>query len=225
LGKITSMTSAVTAPWLPEPVRLASAAECVDRLPVTLPQVNALGDAGVLGVRYTGRLGTAYGADQVAAWASAPVLGPADLAYILPSHTSLAAIIRHSPPTEARPDDPSGRTWYGCHLAAANHPDPAIRAQQADASRMWWRVSHARLDQIRAITAGGGTVPLVCTVAKAVVTGFHITGIDNLTYPGSGTTAFTVTDPGPWLDDLAERWLNAGQGASIIWWDRQSTEH
>jgi hypothetical protein len=85
---------------------------------------------------------------------------------------------------------------------------------------MWWRVSPARLDQVRAITAADGTVPLVCTVAKAVVTAYQVTGIDDLTYPGTGRVAFTVTDPGPWLDDLAGRWLNAGQGASIIWWDR-----
>jgi hypothetical protein len=214
------MTPAVTAPWLPEPVRLASAAECTDRLPLTQPQVNALGDAGVLGVRYTGRLGTAYAADEVDAWALAQALGPADLARILPARTDLAMIIRHSPPTEADSDDPSGRTWYGCHAAAANHPDPKVRAEQANASRMWWRVSPARLDQVRTITAVGGTVPLVCTVAKAVVTAYQVTGIDDLTYPGTGRVAFTVTDPGPWLDSLTGRWLNAGQGASIIWWDR-----
>jgi hypothetical protein len=214
------MTPAVTALWLPEPVRLASAAECAARLPLTLPQVNALGDAGVLGVRYTGRLGTAYAAEQVDAWASAPTLGPADLARILPAHIDLAMIIRHSPPTEAYSDDPSGRTWYGCHAAAANHPDPKVRAEQANASRMWWRVSPARLDQVRTITGAGGTVPLVATVAKAVVTAYQVTGIDDLTYPGTGRVAFTVTGPGPWLDNLTGRWLNAGQGASIIWWDR-----
>jgi len=113
----------------------------------------------------------------------------------------------------------SGRTWYGCH-AAARHPDPAVRAQQADASRMWWRVSPARLSQIRAITASGSVVPLICTVSKAVITGYDITGIEDATYPGTGRVAFTVTDPGPWLEALACRWLNAGQGASTIWWNR-----
>ena len=78
------MTPAVAASWLPVPVRLVSAAECADRLPLTLPQVRALGAAGALGVAYAGRLGTAYGADQVEAWASAQTLGPDDLAPVLP---------------------------------------------------------------------------------------------------------------------------------------------
>jgi hypothetical protein len=214
------MTSEVAASWLPDPVRLVSAAECAARLPLTLPQVNALGDAGTLGIRYAGKLGTAYAADQVDAWASAPTLTPGDLASILPTHADLAMILRQSPPTPALADDPSGRTWYGCHAAAARHPDPGVRAQQADASRMWWRVSPARLSQIRAITASGSVVPLICTVSKAVITGYNITGVEDVTYPGTGRVAFTITDPGPWLDSLADRWLNAGQGASIIWWNR-----
>jgi hypothetical protein len=214
------MTSEVAASWLPDPVRLVSAAECAARLPLTLPQVNALGDSGALGIRYAGKLGTAYAADQVDAWASAPVLTPGDLAPVLPAHADLAMILRQSPPTPALSDDPSGRTWFGCHAAAARHPDPGVRAQQADASRMWWRVSPGRLSQIRAITASGSVVPLICTVSKAVITGYDITGIEDVTYPGTGRVAFTVTDPGPWLDALAGRWLNAGQGASIIWWNR-----
>lgn len=199
-----------------------SVAECADRLPLTLPQVSALGNAGVLGVPYAGRLGTAYAADQVEAWASAPTLGPDDLASVLPADADLAMILRQGPPTAARTDDPSGRTWYGCHAAAATHQNPEIRAAQADASRMWWRVSAPRVDQIRRISASGGVVPLICTVSKAVVTGYHITGIDDLaSHPGAaGRVAFTVTGPGSWLDNLAGRWLNAGRGASIIWWDR-----
>lgn len=216
------MTPAVVAPWLPVPVRLVSAAECAARLPLTLPQVNALGDAGVLGVPYAGRLGTAYAADQVEAWASAPALDPDDLASLLPAGTDLAMILRQAPPTPARPDDPSGRTWYGCHAAAATHPDPRVRAEQADASRMWWRVSAIRMDQIRRISASGGVVPLICTISKAVITGYHITGIDDLNPPSdaAGRVALTVTDPGRWLEKLTGRWLNAGRGASIIWWDR-----
>jgi hypothetical protein len=212
----------IAAPWLPVPVRLVSAAECADRLPLTLPQVSALGDAGVLGVPHTGRLGTAYAADQVEAWASAPALDPKDLAPVLPAGTDLAMILRQVPPAPASPDDSSGRTWYGCHAAAATHPDPGVRAEQANASRMWWRVSAGRLDQVRRITASGGVVPLICTVSKAVITGYAITGIDDLApQPGAaGRVAFTVTDPGPWLGNLAGRWLNAGRGASIIWWDR-----
>jgi hypothetical protein len=215
------LTPAVVAPWLPVPVRLVSAAECTDRLPLTFAQVSALGDAGVLGVPYVGRLGTAYAADQVEAWASAPTLGLEDLAPLLSADADLAMILRQAPPIPARPD-PSGRTWYGCHAAAATHPDPKVRAEQADASRMWWRVSAVRVEQIRRIAASGGVVPLICTVSKAVITGYHITGIDDLA-PNSdaaGRVAFTVTDPGPWLDDLTGRWLNAGRGASIIWWDR-----
>lgn len=219
-GANASMASEVAASWLPAPVRLVSAAECAARLPVTLPQVNALGDAGVLGVRYTGKLGTAYAAGQVDAWASAAVLTPGDLASVLPTHANLAMILRQSPPVPAESDDPSSRTWYGCHATAAHHPDPMVRAQQADASRMWWRVSAPRLSQIRTITNSGATVPLICTVSKAVITGYDITGIEDVNYPGTGRVAFTVTDAGPWLDDLASRWLNAGQGASIIWWDR-----
>lgn len=216
------MTPAVAAPWLPAPVRLVSAAECTDRLPLTLPQVSALGEAGALGVPYVGKLGTAYAADHVEAWASAPTMGPDDLAPVLPEDVDLAMILRQAPPTPASPDDSSGRTWYGCHAAAASHPDPEVRAEQADASRMWWRVSAARVDQVRRISASGGVVPLICTVSKAVITGYHITGIDDLTpHPGAASrVAFTVTNPGPWLDNLAGRWLNAGRGASIIWWDR-----
>lgn len=216
------MSPAVVAPWLPAPVRLVSAAECANRLPLTFPQVSALGDAGVLGVPFAGRLGTAYAADQVEVWASAPTLGPDDLEPLLPADANLAMILRQAPPTPARPNDPSGRTWYGCHAAAATHPDPEVRAQQADASRMWWRVSPARLDQIRRISASGGVVPLICTVSKAVITGYHITGIDDLTHHPSapGRVAFTVAEPGPWLDNLAGRWLNAGRGATIIWWDK-----
>jgi hypothetical protein len=215
------VTPAVVAPWLPVPVHLVSAAECANRLPLTLPQVSAAGSAGVLGVPYVGKLGTAYAADQVEAWASAPTLGPDDLPSVLPD-ADLAMILRQAPPTAASPDDPSGRTWYGCHAAAAAHPDPRVRAEQADASRMWWRVSAGRVDQIRRISGTGGVVPLICTVSKAVITGYHIIGIDDLTsHPGvPGRVAFTVTDPGPWLDNLAGRWLNAGRGASIIWWDR-----
>jgi hypothetical protein len=197
-----------------------SAAECAARLPLTLPQVNALGDAGALGIRYTGKLGTAYAASQVDGWASAQALTPADLASILPAHVSMAMILRQSPPTPALPDDPSGRTWYGCHAAAARHPDPRVRAQQADASRMWWRISPARLSRIRAIITSGGVVPLICTVSKAVITGYDINGIEDATHPVTGRIAFRVTDPGPWLDNLADRWLNAGQGATIIWWSR-----
>lgn len=219
-GASDGMTSEVAASWMPNPVHLVSAAECVARLPLTLPQVNALGDAGVLGVRYVGKLGTAYAADQVDARASAPVLAPGDLASILPTHTDLAMILRQGPPAPALSGDPSGRIWYGCHAAAARHPDPWVRAQQADASRMWWRVSPARLSQIRTITASGSVVPLICTVSKAVITGYDVTGIEDVTYPGTGRIAFTVADPGPWLDALVGRWLNAGQGASIIWWDR-----
>lgn len=216
------MTPGVVASWLPVPVRLVSAAECADRLPLTLPQVSALGDAGVLGVPYIGRLGTAYAADQVEAWASAPTLIPDDLASVLPADADLAMILRQAPPTPASPDDPSGRTWYGCHVAAATHPDPRVRAEQADASRMWWRVSAVRVNQIRQISASGGVVPLICTVSKAVITGYHITGIDDSApHPGAaGRMAFTVTGPGPWFGNLASRWLNAGRGASIIWWNR-----
>ena len=57
---------------------------CAARLPLTLPQVNALGDAGYW-VPYAGKLGTAYAADQVDAWASAPALTPDDLASLLPT--------------------------------------------------------------------------------------------------------------------------------------------
>lgn len=216
------MTPAVVAPWLPVPVRLVSAAECADRLPLTLPQVSALGDAGVLGVPYVGKLGTAYAADQVESWASAQTLDPDDLAPVLPADVDLAMILRQAPPTPASLDDSSGRTWYGCHTSAATHPDPRVRAEQADASRMWWRVSPARVDQIRRISASGGVVPLICTVSKAVITGYNITGVDGLVpHPGAaGRVAFTVTDAGPWLDDLVGRWLNAGRGATIIWWNR-----
>jgi hypothetical protein len=35
----------------------------------------------------------------------------------------------------------------------------------------------------------------------------------------SDRVAFTVADPRPGLDALAGRWLNASQGASIIWWN------
>ncbi len=215
------MTPAVAASWLPDPVGIVSAAECADRLPLTLPQVSALGEAGALGVAYAGRLGTAYGADRVKAWVSAPTLGPDDLAPILPAGTGLAMILRQVPPTPASPDDSSGRTWYGCHAVAVTHPDRRVRAEQADASRMWWRVSSGRVEQVRRITASGGVVPLICTVSKAVITGYNITGIDGLApHPGAaGRVAFTVTDAGPWLDNLAGRWLNAGRGASIIWWD------
>ena len=163
------------------------------------PAGQRAGRRRALGIRYAGKLGTAYAADQVDAWASAPVLTPGDLAPVLPAHTDLAMILRQSPPTPALSDDPSGRTWYGCHAAAAGHPDPGVRAQQADASRMWWRVSPGRLSQIRAITASGSVVPLMCTVSKAVITGYDITGIEDVTYPGTGRVAFTVTDPGPWL--------------------------
>ena len=216
------LTPAVVAPWLPVPVRLVSVAECADRLPLTLPQVSALGDAGGLGVPYVGRLGTAYAADQVEAWASAPALSPDDLASVLSADTELAMILRQAPPAPASPEDPSGRTWHGCHAVAATHPDSRVRAEQADASRMWWRVSAVRMDQIRQISASGGVVPLICTVSKAVVTGYHITGIDHLTphSDAAGRVAFTVTNPGRWLEELTGRWLNAGRGASIIWWDR-----
>ena len=217
------MTPAGT-PWLPVPIRLVSSAECADRLPLTLPQVSALGDAGGLGVPYVGKLGTAYAAGQVEAWASAPALDPDDLSLILPADVDLAMILRQIPPAPASPDDSSGRTWCGCHKAAATHPDPSVRAEQADASRMWWRVSAARVDQIRQISASGRVVPLICTVSKAVITGYHITGMDDLApHPGAaGRVAFTVAAPGPWLDNLAGRWLNAGRGASIIWWDRSA---
>lgn len=213
-------TPEAAASWLPTPVRLMSAAECADRLPLTLPQVTALGDAGALGTRYTGKLGTAFAASRVDAWASAPALTPGDLAAILPAHATMAMILRQSPPTPALPEDPSGRTWYGCHAVAARHPDPRVRSQQADASRMWWRVSPARLSRIRAIIASGGIVPLICTVSKAVITGYDITGIEDVPHPVTGRIAFRVTDPGSWLDSLADRWLNAGQGATIIWWSR-----
>lgn len=226
---------------LPGPVELVSLRRArqlfaAAGLTITPDMSNRLADAGVLGREYRQdyEAGSAnadrkqnrmFAADRIHELAAQPVVDLGDKTWRdVMDGCDLVLILRMLPAGgfEHRfsTDD---REFRGAHQDLVDSTDPAARATSDDALRMYWKVSPTRRAQMLQRIADHRPVRLVVTVAKRVLAGRDITGLDSARMAPdveqAHRVAMTVTPAGDWFAPLRNTWLQSGQGPSTIWWN------
>lgn len=215
---ITTQLPAAVAAALPAPTRLMSEGAARELLlqehAITIAMARRLADAGLFGHPFEGKFGRAFDEQLIHDLAAAPEHGPDFLATV-PSLARFPSvlILRMG---QLTPVDEPDRDFIGFHAALPAAKEPAVREAAEDAIRRWWPLSPARRQHIEAVTAARGVVPVVVSVAKRVVAGREITGIDRME---AGRFAFHMRRA-HWEKEVVGTWLNSGRGSSTIWWDR-----
>jgi len=127
----------------------------------------------------------------------------------------LAVILRQTRRQEALDDDT--RTYYGVDLEVERSPDPEVRKQQDLATGRWWELSRGTQERIEQEISERGFVPLISTVATAVLLTRKIVGIDYALSRRLGAKNFAFVLDAP-NESVSRAWLNAGPGKPLKIW-------
>lgn len=214
--------------WLPQAGRLMSERAVLRSLGesrgLTIAQTRQLVRAGVFGPGYVGTFGRAFERSVVDDLGRQPERTPAEVFPTALEGYQHALVLRMHGLTPVRE---THRHFIGTHVALIDATQPEIRRAANDAIRMHWRISEKRRGLVSRIVNSGGRVPLIVTVAKRVIGGREIVGIDHPAEAAAARddgivnrTAFAIESPGPWFDTVAGTWLNSGRGPAEIFWDR-----
>lgn len=135
--------------------------------------------------------------EEIASW-------PQVTADALPCRAFVARLGSRTPMEDA------DRGWMGADVTAP-------RAEQLDAARMWWRFSSGSANELAALLAAHGEVPLIGTVGGWVAVVAAI--VDVPVWSPEGLASFPVrAEPPSWAPGVANHRLASGPGGPWVWW-------
>ena len=205
-----------------EPLRICSIREAAELLRRPLAQMQMMSGAHLLGRSFTTSSGTTYYLrSDIDELSRAPRLDKHDLLQVTaPEFPALPTVVlRQAAP---RRQDSVERSWYGFDRLFDRSTDPAKRAAQDNATRMFWPVTLRNRQIVEQAALAGATIPLVISVGGWIASCREITGIDSTLSAAHGSqVAFTVKSPGDWASRLTDSWLNSGPGKAILWWNHE----